>query len=384
MKFIPYGKQDVTPEDIANVVAVLKADFITQGPMIKTFEAQLTKLTGARFASTTSSATTALHLACRALDVGPGDIVWTSPITFVATANSALYCGAHIDFVDIDPKTYNLCPQQLEKKLKLAKQDGRLPKVVIPVHLCGMSCEMEAIYQLAQEYGFKIIEDASHAVGGKYKAKAIGSCQFSDITIFSFHPVKIITTGEGGACLTNNKDLFNQIDLLRSHGITRDESRMPSKSHGPWYYQQIELGYNYRMTDIQAALGTSQISRIHSYISKRNKIANIYNKKLANLPLTLPSITGDHVSSRHLYVIKVDETIRERVFTGLREANIGVNVHYIPVHTQPYYQKMTFLNGPFPNAESYYAQAISLPMYPTITNDEVSYVCDQLTQLLKG
>jgi len=379
---IPYGRQDISEADIQAVVDVLRSDFLTQGPAVPAFENCLAAYCGASHAVAVNSATSALHIACLALDVGPGDIVWTSPITFVASANCALYCGASIDFVDIDPRTYNMSVEQLEAKLAHVAQHGKLPKVVIPVHLCGQPCDIVAIHALAQQYGFKIIEDASHAIGGKYRDELIGNCRYSDITVFSFHPVKIITTAEGGMAMTNDAQLAKRMQLLRSHGITRDVNEMTHAPDGPWYYQQIDLGYNYRMTDLQAALGLSQMQRLDEFVSKRHAIANRYDQLLAGLPVTAPWQHPDGYSGLHLYVIrlkrdKIGKTHRQ-VFERLRAANVGVNLHYIPVHCQPYYEGLGFKAGYCPEAEQYYAEAISLPMYPGLTEAQQDRVVEAL------
>ncbi|MCQ8180222.1 UDP-4-amino-4,6-dideoxy-N-acetyl-beta-L-altrosamine transaminase [Methylomonas sp. SURF-1] len=369
--FIPYGRQDISETDIQAVINVLKSDFLTQGPAVPAFETAVSEYCGVRHAFAVNSATSALHIACLALGVGPGDLVWTSPITFVASANCALYCGAKVDFVDIDPRTYNLSVAALEEKLQAAERDGKLPKVVIPVHLCGQSCEMAAIHALSEKYGFKIIEDASHAIGGKYRNQPIGNCRYSDITVFSFHPVKIITTAEGGMALTNDTELADKLALLRSHGITRDPAQMTHQADGPWYYQQIALGYNYRMTDIQAALGLSQLSRLDEFVANRQRLAARYDSLLSALPVEIPWQHPDNYSALHLYPIRIPEGVssysRLSVFEGLRAAGIGVNVHYIPVHLQPYYRQLGFQPGDFPEAERYYRAAISLPLYATLT-----------------
>jgi UDP-4-amino-4,6-dideoxy-N-acetyl-beta-L-altrosamine transaminase len=377
---MPYGRQDIAQADIDAVVEVLQSDFLTQGPMVPRFEQAVASHFGARHALAVNSATSALHIACLALGLGPGDLMWTTPVTFVASANCGLYCGAKVDFVDIDPRTYNLCPQALARKLEAAERIGQLPKVVIAVHLCGQPCDMVAIHELSQRYGFKIIEDASHAIGGKYQGEYIGSGRNSDITVFSFHPVKIITTAEGGMALTNSDELAGKMALLRSHGITRDPAQMTHASEGPWYYQQIDLGFNYRMTELQAALGVSQMERLDDFVARRHKLAARYDKLLADLPLTLPWQHPDSYSGLHLYVIrlqlyKIGKTHR-KVFESLRDQGIGVNLHYIPVHTQPYYQHLGFGVGDFPEAERYYAEAISLPMFQTLTEDQQNTVVD--------
>ncbi|PAU54943.1 UDP-4-amino-4,6-dideoxy-N-acetyl-beta-L-altrosamine transaminase [Pseudomonas sp. PIC25] len=383
---IPYGRQDITQADIDAVVGVLQSDFLTQGPMVPRFEQGVARHVGAEHALAVNSATSALHIACLALGLGPGDRLWTSPVTFVASANCGLYCGAKVDFVDIDPRTYNLCPKALEAKLQQAERDGTLPKVVVPVHLCGQPCDMQAIHALAKRYGFRIIEDASHAIGGKYQGEFIGNCRYSDITVFSFHPVKIITTAEGGMVLTNDAALAERMALLRSHGITREPSKMTHESDGPWYYQQIDLGFNYRMTELQAALGVTQLERLDRYVARRHELARRYDQLLAGLPVTTPWQHPDSYSGLHLYVIRLQlETLRSshrQVFESLREQGIGVNLHYIPVHTQPYYQRMGFQAGDFPEAERYYREAISLPMFQTMTEQQQDKVVGILREVL--
>ncbi len=385
---IPYGKQEIIQQDIDSVVDVLKSDFLTQGPQVPLFEKAIKDAVNADYVFAVNSATSALHIACLALGVGKGDVVWTTPITFVASANCALYCGADIDFVDIDSKTYNLSPELLEQKLKDAKQNNLpLPKVVIPVHLCGQPCEMEKIHALSKEYGFNIIEDASHAIGGKYKGRPIGNCAFSDITVFSFHPVKIVTTAEGGAATTNNIDIASKLELLRSHGITRDISLMRNQSHGGWYYEQIELGFNYRMTEMQAALGVSQMNRLHDFVTQRNKLAVRYDDMLKSLPLITPFQIDDSYSGRHLYVVRLDlndiSLSHKEVFEQLRESGIGVNLHYIPVHLQPYYNELGFKEGQLPVAESYYKNAISIPLFHCMTDKQQNEVVKVLSSILK-
>jgi UDP-4-amino-4,6-dideoxy-N-acetyl-beta-L-altrosamine transaminase len=386
MNFIPYGRQDISDEDIDAVVEILRSDFLTQGPAVEKFETSLAKYSDAKYAVAVNSATSALHIACLALGISNKDIVWTSPITFVATANSALYCGASIDFVDIDFETNNISINSLREKLEQAKNMNCLPSVLIPVHMAGTSCDMESIFKLSKEYGFKIIEDASHAIGGTYKKSKIGASAYSDITVFSFHPVKIITTGEGGAALTNSKEIFEKLSLFRTHGITRDADQMTHSSDGGWYYQQIALGLNYRITDIQAALGTSQMSRIDSFVLKRNELADRYNKHLSNLPIVLPKTLEDTYSSYHLYIIKLSENSpigRKELYDGLKANNIGVNVHYIPVHLQPYYKNIGFSEGDFPEAERFYKNAISIPLHPNLSIDEQDYVIDKVSEYLK-
>ncbi|HHR6142244.1 TPA: UDP-4-amino-4,6-dideoxy-N-acetyl-beta-L-altrosamine transaminase [Providencia alcalifaciens] len=383
---IPYGKQEITQQDIDTVVDVLQSDFLTQGPKVPLFEKELTEHTGAKYALAVNSATSALHIACLALELGQGDWLWTTPITFVASSNCALYCGAKVDFVDIDPDTYNMSPKKLEEKLINAKKYGTLPKVVIPVHLCGQPCDMAAIHKLSKEYDFKVIEDASHAIGGKYLNEPIGNCRYSDITVFSFHPVKIITTAEGGAVVTNNKKLSDKMSLLRSHGITRDPDMMEGASHGDWYYQQIDLGFNYRMTEMQAALGISQIKRLKVFVEMRHKLADRYDQLLADLPLMLPFQLENTYSGLHLYVVRLmlDKISlnHKEVFDALRMEGIGVNLHYIPVHTQPYYRKMGFNLGDYPEAEKYYSEAISLPLFHTMTESQQNFVVEKLSQII--
>jgi UDP-4-amino-4,6-dideoxy-N-acetyl-beta-L-altrosamine transaminase len=382
---IPYGRQDISEEDIRAVVEVLRSDYLTQGPAVPAFEKALANRVGAAHGVAVNSATSALHIACLALGVGPGDVVWTSPVTFLASANCALYCGADVDFVDIDPRTYNMSPAALERKLIEAKVAGRLPKVVIPVHLSGQSCEMEAIHALAKRFGFGIVEDASHAVGGRYKNEPVGNCRYSDITIFSFHPVKIITTAEGGLALTNDPELARRMELLRSHGMTREAAEMTHAPEGPWYYQQIILGFNYRMTDMQAALGLSQLERMDAFVARRHEIAAEYDRRFEGLPLTTPWQHPDTYSGLHLYVVRLDlarlAISHREAFERLRGAGILVNLHYIPVYLQPYYQKLGFRRGHCPEAERYYAEAVSLPMYPGLQAGDIERVRVALTQL---
>ncbi len=377
---IPYGRQDISEADIMAVMEVLKSDFLTQGPSVPAFEKAVMDFCGAQYAYAVNSATSALHIACLALGVGPGDIVWTSPITFVASANCALYCGGSIDFVDIDAKTYNMSVSALEEKLIQAERDGKLPKVVIPVHLAGQSCQMDKIYDLSIKYGFRIIEDASHAIGGKYKGKPIGGCQYSDITVFSFHPVKIITTGEGGMCTTNNTELGAKLNRLRSHGIVRHPSEMTHAPDGPWYYQQIELGYNYRMTDLQAAIGLSQMSRLNEFVKKRHEIAEYYDMILKDTELILPYQAPDNYSAFHLYIIRIKKDnncgSRSQMFERLRNFGIMVNLHYIPVYNHPFHARNNFLIEDFPNSESYYSEAISIPIYTTLNKEHQDFIAE--------
>lgn len=371
MSLIPYGKQNISDDDIAAVVAVLRSDFLTQGPVVPEFEKAVAAYCGAKHGVAVNSATSALHIACMALNVGPGDVVWTTPITFVASANCARYCGADVDFVDIDPRTHNMSPANLAEKLEKAKSHGRLPKVVIPVHLSGQSCEMQAIHELSKQYGFRVIEDASHAIGGSYQGEKVGDCRYSDIVVFSFHPVKIITTGEGGMCVTNDHELAKHMARLRSHGITRYPAEMTHPPDGPWYYQQIELGFNYRMTDLQAALGLSQMSRLDDFVAQRHVIASRYDELLAGTVAKTPWQHPDTYSGLHLYVIRLKleamKITHREVFERMRAEGIGVNLHYIPVYRQPYYARMGFEPADFPNAEGYYAEAITLPIFPGLT-----------------
>ncbi|CAN1499774.1 WecE Predicted pyridoxal phosphate-dependent enzyme apparently involved in regulation of cell wall biogenesis [Burkholderiaceae bacterium] len=384
---IPYGRQDINRDDINAVVNVLQSDWLTQGPAVPLFEKTVAQYAGVDYAIAINSATSALHIACLALGVGAGDYVWTSPNTFVASANCALYCGAKVDFVDIDPNTYNLSPSQLRKKLANSKNEGKLPKLVIVVHLAGQSCEMEEISKLSKEYGFKVIEDASHAIGGSYLEHKIGGCQFSDITVFSFHPVKIITTGEGGMATTNNPELAKKMQLFRSHGITSALDDMdPRPSHQIWNYQQVELGFNYRMTDLQAALGISQMKRIDSFVEKRHQIANRYNQELKDLPLTLPFQNSDTYSSFHLYLIRLQtdraKLSQKELYQSMLESNIRVNIHYIPVYLQPYFKNLGFKPGHSPEAEKYYEEVLSIPMYPSLSTIEQDFVINTLRNLL--
>lgn len=368
---IPYGRQDITEDDVAAVVATLKSDFLTQGPQVPAFEAAVASTVGAAHAVAVNSATSALHIACLALGLGPGDRLWTSPITFVASANCGLYCGAEVDFVDIDPATFNMDPAALEAKLVAAETAGKLPKVVVPVDLCGQSADLKAIRALADRFGFAILEDASHAIGARFEGHPVGDGHYADITVFSFHPVKIVTTAEGGVATTNDPALARRMELLRSHGITREPGEMTHESDGPWYYQQVDLGFNYRMTELQAALGVSQMARLESYVATRAARAARYDAALAGLALRRPHQSPETASAWHLYVIQLDDPARHRaVFKALRADGIGVNLHYIPVHTQPYYRAMGFAPGDFPVAEDYYSRSISIPLYATMTDDQ--------------
>jgi len=372
---IPYGRQSISAEDIQAVVDTLQSDFLTQGPAVPAFEQALANYCQAPYAVAMNSATSALHLACLALDVQQGDIVWTSPISFVASANCALYCGASIDFVDVDAATGLMSVAALEHKLKQAAAAHRLPKVLIPVHLAGHSCAMQDIADLCRPYNIRIIEDASHAIGGQYQQQKVGSCQYSDITIFSFHPVKIITSAEGGMAMTKDASIAGKLRLLRSHGITRDPQEMTEASHGLWYYQQIALGLNYRMTDLQAALGLSQSKRLDHFVDRRQQIAGYYHQALADLPLSLPVQPDAVFSAYHLYIIRLtDQHNRQQIFSYLRDNGIGVNVHYIPIHLQPYYQRLGFKPGDFLEAESFYHSIISLPIFPDLSQPQLDFI----------
>lgn len=388
MKVIPYSCQDISQLDVDAVAAVLRAECLTQGPLVPAFEVSVVHHCAAKYAVAVNSATSALHIACLALGIGPGDIVWTTPITFVATANCALYCGAAVDFVDIDSRTYNLSVDRLAEKLAATKED-HLPKVVIPVHLAGQPCDMAGIHALSQQYGFRIIEDASHAIGGKYQGAAIGNGRYADITIFSFHPVKIITSGEGGMATTNDAEVARRLRLLRSHGISSEPEYMESRAKGEiWNYQQIALGFNYRMSDIHAALGLSQMGRLDEFVAKRHSIARRYDQLLATLPVTIPWQHPDGYSAFHLYVIRLQSNTsgktQRQVYDVLRAAGILVNLHYIPVYRHPYYERMGFSADNYPEAEKYYAQAISLPLYPSLTFEEQDYVVRVLRETIES
>ena len=383
---IPYGKQDINQADIDSVIDVIQSDFLTQGPQVPLFEKTVSDYCGAEYGVAVNSATSALHIACMALNLGKDDYLWTSSNTFVASANCGLYCGAKVDFVDIDPRTYNLSTEELERKLIQARQDNKLPKIVIPVHFAGQSCDMKKIHSLGQEYGFKIIEDASHAIGGKYLDQPIGGCQYSDIAVFSFHPVKIITTAEGGLATTNDKEISERMQLFRSHGVTRDPELMIKKAEGDWYYQQVELGFNYRMTELQAALGVSQMKRLDEFVALRHQRQKRYDELLKNLPVVAPYQDMDSYSALHLYPIQIQtdkvKNTRKEIFEALRKNDIGVNVHYIPVHTQPYYENMGFRKGDFPNAENYYESTISIPMFQGLTIEMQDKVVNVLKKVL--
>ena len=383
---IPYGRQNIEECDIEAVVNVLKSDWITQGPVIEQFEGAVADYSGAKFGVAMNSATSALHCACLALGLGPGDRLWTSPNTFVASANCALYCGAHVDFVDIDPRTLNMSISALKARLYEAEAAGTLPKILVPVHFAGQSCDMHAVRALADKYEFHVIEDASHAIGGKYQGNPVGRCRYSDITVFSFHPVKIITTGEGGMTVTNNPALAERLRRLRNHGLTRDPDVMRHAPDGPWSYQQIELGYNYRITDLQAALGLSQLTRLDEFVRRRQQLAARYDMLLSGLPVAIPWCHPQSYSAFHLYPIRIHSDMagsgRRETFEHMRAAGIGVNVHYIPVHTQPFYQDIGFRQGDFPEAESYYSEALSLPLYPGLSAAEQEWVVDSLAEAL--
>lgn len=381
---IPYGRQHIDQNDIDAVVDVLNSDFLTQGPAIAAFEKSISSYCRVQHTVAVSSATAGLHIACLALGLGEGDIAWTSPNTFPATSNAALFCGAKVDFVDIDPQTYNMCPIALKTKLEEARKTGQIPKVVIPVHFAGQSCDMESIARLSKEYGFAVIEDASHCIGGDYKNNKMGSCEYSDICVFSFHPVKIITTGEGGAVTTNNEQLYKKLNLLRTHGITREETLFQKPNEGGWYYEQIDLAPNYRITDIQAALGLSQMSKLDQFILRRRELAQRYNHLFADVEHITPHQAKDTNSSWHLYVIRVPAVRRKEIYDGLKTAGIYANVHYIPVHTHPYYQSLGFKTGMFPQSESYYAQVISIPLYYGLQDDEQTYIAQRVLQLLQN
>lgn len=383
---IPYGKQSLDEADIAAVVAVLRSDFLTQGPAIARFEEAVAGWCGARFGVAMANGTATLHCAAKAMGLGHGDWLWTSPITFVASANAGRYCGARVDFVDVDPGTICMSVERLEEKLRVAEKEGRLPKVVVPVHFAGQSCEMPKIHELGQRYGFRILEDAAHALGGSYEGERIGNCRWADAVSHSFHPVKIITSGEGGMITTNDEELAWRIGTLRTHGITRDAGRMEGESEGPWYYEQLELGYNYRMTDLQAALGASQMGKLEGFAARRRELVALYDEALAGLPVRSLARDPRGVSGWHLFMIRLDlgaiQKTRREVFEGLRAAGIGVNVHYIPVHLQPDYQRQGFKRGDFPEAERYYEECVTLPLFPAMRDEDVIVVKSALVQAL--
>ncbi len=379
---IYYGRQNVTEQDIKAVEEVLRSDFLTQGPVIERFEQRVANYCGAKYAVAVTNATSALHIACKAAGLARGDTLWTSPITFVASANCGRYCGAQVDFVDIDDVTYNMSVDELEKKL----MGGEYPKVVVPVHLAGQSCDMEKIYVLSKKYNFTVLEDASHALGATYKDTRVGSCRYSDMTVFSFHPVKIITTGEGGMVLTNNRELYEKLVLYRSHGITRDVRKMTKEADGPWYYQQIELGYNYRMTDIQAALGCSQMERLDTFVARRRQLAQRYDELLADLPIRIPKQSADTNSSWHIYAVRLDKTCTSKskaeIFEEMKKRGVTLNLHYIPVHLQPYYQALGFQQGDFPASERYYEEAFTLPLYYELKDEQQNQIVRALREVL--
>lgn len=381
---IYYGKQFIDEQDINAVVEVLKSDFLTQGPVIENFEKAVAEYCGVKYAVAVTNATSALHIACLAAGLDKGDVLWTSPITFTASANCGRYCGSDVDFVDIDDNTYDMSVTALKEKLEKSKIK---PKVVIPVHLAGQSCEMQEIYDLSKQYGFTVIEDASHAIGADYKDTKVGCCKYSDMTVFSFHPVKIITTGEGGMVLTNNEELYKNLTLYRSHCITRDENLMTKEADGPWYYQQIGLGFNYRMTELQAALGLSQLAKVDKFVARRRQLAERYNELLKDLPLKVPYQNPDTDSSWHLYIIRVDfnkiKKTKKDIFAEMKAKGVCLNLHYIPVHTQPYYQNLGFKNGDFPVSEKYYEEAFTLPLYYSLTDEQQDYVVSALKEVLK-
>lgn len=381
---IYYGKQCIDEQDINAVVEVLKSDFLTQGPAIEKFEQAVAEYCGAKYAVAVTNATSALHIACMAAGLGTGDTLWTSPITFTASANCGRYCGADVDFVDIDNDTYNMSVTALKEKLEKAEVK---PKVVVPVHLAGQSCDMEEIHKLAEQYGFMVIEDASHAIGADYKDTKVGCCKYSDMVVFSFHPVKIITTGEGGMVLTNNEDLYKKLTLYRSHCITRDPELMTKEADGPWYYQQIGLGFNYRMTDVQAALGYSQLTKVDKFIARRRQLAARYNELLKDLPVKLPYQNPETNSSWHLYLVRVDfskvNKTKKQIFAEMKEKGVCLNLHYIPVHTQPYYQNLGFKNGDFPVSEKYYEEVFTLPLYYSLTDEQQEYIVNALKEVLQ-
>lgn len=381
---IYYGKQCIDAQDINAVIEVLKSDFLTQGPAIEKFEQAVAEYCGAKYAVAVTNATSALHIACMAAGLGTGDTLLTSPITFTASANCGRYCGADVDFVDIDNDTYNMSVTALKEKLEKAEVK---PKVVVPVHLAGQSCDMEEIHKLAEQYGFTVIEDASHAIGADYKDTKVGCCKYSDMVVFSFHPVKIITTGEGGMVLTNNEDLYKKLTLYRSHCITRDPELMTKEADGPWYYQQIGLGFNYRMTDVQAALGYSQLTKVDKFVARRRQLAARYNELLKDLPVKLPYQNPETNSSWHLYLVRVDfskvNKTKKQIFAEMKEKGVCLNLHYIPVHTQPYYQKLGFKNGDFPVSEKYYEEVFTLPLYYSLTDEQQEYIVNALKEVLQ-
>ncbi len=390
---IPYGRQDITEEDIESVIKVLRSDFLTQGSAVPIFENKLCEYTGSKYAIAVNSCTSALHIACLSLDLGPDDILWTSPISFVASANCAIYCGATVDFVDIDPSTALMSVGKLKEKLELARKEKKIPKIVILVHFSGQPCDMEEVYALSKQYGFRIIEDAAHAIGAKYQNEPVGNCHYSDITVFSFHPVKIITTGEGGVAMTNNSLYAEKMELYRSHGITRNPINMHKKIDAPWYYEQVDLGYNYRMTDIQAALGSSQLNRLDQYVSSRTRIASLYNDQFKDIPVDPLMQKSDRSSSHHLYVIKVIEgqKMRDKLYNGLYEKGIGVNLHYIPINQHPFFQQEKYKHKcsigkkiSLNNSNIFYTQALTLPLYPGLKTKQLQYIIQEIFRIFKN
>ena len=385
---IPYARQTISDSDIQAVLGVMRSDYLTQGPSVVGFEEAICSYCDAKYGVATNSATSALHIACKALNLGPKDLFWTSPISFVASANCALYCGAEVDFVDIDPYSYNLCPNALETKLKKAQKTGALPKIVMPVHFAGNPCRMSEIRQLSFKYGFKVIEDASHAVGSEWDSIKVGGCKHSDVTVFSFHPVKIITSAEGGMALTNDIEITDKMRQLRNHGILRNKYKACQQhSDEIWNYEQVCLGFNYRMNDLEAALGKSQLASIDTFIRKRNELANLYSSYLDDVPITSQKVNPDDISSYHLYSIRLNKDVtkhtQKAVYNHMHNQGVKVNLHYIPIHLQPYYSKLGFKRGDFPEAEKYYQECMSLPLYPSLQRDEVNYVCDQLLDVLR-
>ena len=376
---IPYGRQEISPKDIEEVIKVLKSDYLTQGPRVPEFESSICKTVGSSYAVAVNSATSALHIACLALGLRNGDILWTVPNSFVASANVALFCGAEVDFVDITSDTFLMCPDALEDKIKKAALENKLPKILMPVHFAGQSCNMEKIGSIAKKYNIKVIEDASHAIGAQYKNRPVGACTYSDISVFSFHPVKIITTAEGGIATTQNSYLAEQMKVFRSHGVTRDQAQLIDQNQGSWYYEQVDLGFNYRMTDIQAALGCSQLERLEKFVTLRNEIASRYDILLKEIDVQCPIIDGDNYSAYHLYPIQVSD--RSTVFEFLRSNGIGVNVHYIPIHLQPFYRKKGFSPGDFPNSEKYYSRAISIPLYPGLKSQHQDKIVSAIREV---
>jgi len=383
---IPYGRQSIDETDIEAVIEALRSDYLTQGPTVPAFEQAVSERVGAGHAVAVNSGTSALHIACLALGLGPGDWSWTAPNTFVASANCGRFCGAEVDFVDIDPLTWNMSVASLKDKLVRARKDDRLPKVVIPVHFAGQPTEQEEIWSLAQEFGFNVLEDTAHALGGSRNSEPVGSCRWSSISIFSFHPVKVITTGEGGMALTNDEELAARMSMLRSHGITRDPVKLTHTPEGLWYYEQQSLGFNYRMTDLQAALGLGQLRRLGDFVERRNALAQRYDRLLEDLPLQLPTVHAQNRSAFHLYVVRLDSSATAKthgyVFNELRRRGFIVQLHYMPVHLQPYYRDLGFGPGQFPEAEAHGESAISLPLYPALTEPEQDEVVSALRAIL--